>query len=142
MRGMTRETDILARYGGEEFVVILPETDKEEATNLARRICGAIEEEDFFGEETMPNGKFTISLGVAAMPDDATTKQQLIDAADKALYHAKKQGRNQVAVATEKAIRNAEKRPGKVTRLGLMGGSFNPVHYGHLAAAAEAMANV
>jgi diguanylate cyclase (GGDEF)-like protein len=114
LRGMTRETDIIARYGGEEFVVILPETDREEAFKLANRICSAIEEEEFFGEETMPNGKFTISLGVASMPDDAGNKQALIDAADKALYVAKKQGRNQVAVArkTEKPVRHVTKKAG------------------------------
>ena len=99
MRGLTRETDILARYGGEEFVIILPETTKEEAAGLARRICSAIEEEDFFGKEALPDGRFTISLGVAAMPDDAETKQDLIEASDKALYQAKKQGRDQVVLA-------------------------------------------
>ena len=99
IRGLTRETDILARYGGEEFVIILPETTKEEAAGLARRICSAIEEEDFFGKEALPNGRFTISLGVAAIPDDAETKQALIEAADKALYQAKKQGRDQVVLA-------------------------------------------
>jgi diguanylate cyclase (GGDEF)-like protein len=98
MRTMTRETDILARYGGEEFVIILPETSKDEAAGLARRICSAIEEEDVFGEETLPGGKFTISKGVAAMPDDAANKQDLIDSADKALYKAKHKGRNQVVV--------------------------------------------
>jgi diguanylate cyclase (GGDEF)-like protein len=111
MRGMTRETDILARYGGEEFVVILPETSKDEAANLARRICSAINEEDIFGEEAMPDGKFTISLGVASMPDDANNKQALIDAADKSLYMAKKQGRNQVSVArkAQRTIRGVTK---------------------------------
>ena len=99
MRGLTRETDILARYGGEEFVIILPETTKEEAAGLARRICSAIEEEDFFGKEALPDGRFTISLGVAAMPDNAENKQDLIEAADKALYQAKKQGRDQVVLA-------------------------------------------
>lgn len=98
MRSMTRETDILARYGGEEFVIVLPETSKDEAAGLAGRICSAIEEEDVFGEETLPGGKFTISMGVAAMPDDAANKQELIDIADKALYAAKKKGRNQVVV--------------------------------------------
>ncbi len=102
MRGLTRETDILARYGGEEFVIVLPETTKEEAAGLARRICSAIEEEDFFGKEAMPDGRFTISLGVASMPDDAGGKQDLIEAADKALYQAKKQGRDQVVLAKKK----------------------------------------
>lgn len=114
MRSMTRETDILARYGGEEFVIILPETTKDEATRLANRICSSIEEADFFGEESMPGGKFTISMGVAALPNDTTTKQGLIDIADKALYIAKKQGRNQVAVAKkiEKAITHDAKKAG------------------------------
>jgi diguanylate cyclase (GGDEF)-like protein len=96
MKTMTRETDILARYGGEEFVIVLPETEKPEALRLAKRICSAIEEAAFFGEESMPGGKFTISMGVAAMPDDAANKQALIDAADKALYAAKAGGRNRV----------------------------------------------
>ncbi len=95
MREMTRETDIIARYGGEEFVMVLPETTKVEATKLAKRIVEAIAAESFFGEEAMPSGKFTISMGVAAMPDDASNKQELIDCADKALYKAKDGGRNQ-----------------------------------------------
>jgi diguanylate cyclase (GGDEF)-like protein len=99
LRAMTRETDIIARYGGEEFVLVLPETTKTEATMLAKRIVEAIEAESFFGEEAMPGGKFTISMGVAAMPDDASNKQDLIDAADKSLYKAKDGGRNQVVTA-------------------------------------------
>ncbi len=95
----TRETDMIARYGGEEFAVILPETSKHDAMRVARKINTAVEAADVIGEETLPNSKFTISCGVATFPDDSSSKQGLIDQADRALYKAKEGGRNTVIAA-------------------------------------------
>ncbi len=95
-----RRFDITARYGGEEFVVILPETDKENSEVRAQRIRMMIEEFPFPRREVQPEKKITASIGVSVYPDDALTKQDLIKAADDALYMAKRNGRNQVRVAT------------------------------------------
>lgn len=99
LRSTIRETDIVARYGGEEFAIVLPETGKSEVGEVARKILEAIEKEDFCGEEILPDGKFTLSCGIAVFPHDATTREGLIDQADRALYEAKHTGRNRVCAA-------------------------------------------
>lgn len=90
-----REVDIAARYGGEEFVVILPETPFESALVAAERIRKKVEEEPVANEETQPNGKITVSIGVATLKE-GDDMIKLIEAADKALYAAKEEGRNRV----------------------------------------------
>jgi diguanylate cyclase (GGDEF)-like protein len=93
-----RAGDIACRYGGEEFVVILPETDVEAARACAEATRRAIAELklDFDGNELPP---ITASFGVAAFPGSTENPDQLLDAADKALYLAKSRGRNQVALS-------------------------------------------
>ncbi len=95
-----RRSDVFARYGGEEFVVILPETTKEVAQELAEDIRSLIEEHPFPGRENQPKGKVTISIGVASFPDDGRTPTSIVTAADNALYSAKRSGRNQVCLAS------------------------------------------
>ncbi|WP_353148715.1 sensor domain-containing diguanylate cyclase [Pollutimonas bauzanensis] len=91
-----RPADLAARYGGEEFVVILPDTDVEGAFYIAEKMRGTIEEKQMVHAVT-PNGVLTVSIGVAVMvPRDGDTPTMLTAAADKALYEAKKGGRNQV----------------------------------------------
>ncbi|MCP3978910.1 MAG: diguanylate cyclase [bacterium] len=91
-----RKSTIAARYGGEEFVLLIPETDKEGAEYFAGMIRGIVEEHAFPGEDSQPLGKVTVSMGVATFPEDAADITGLIDCADKALYQAKKAGRNAV----------------------------------------------
>lgn len=93
----SRTTDFVCRYGGEEMSIILPNTNAEEALFNAKRICKAIEEKDFYLNEK-DTAKVTISLGVATYPDNAETPQDLIEFADKGLYFAKENGRNQVGI--------------------------------------------
>ena len=95
-----RRSDITSRYGGEEFIVILPETNKAGSAIRAERIRRGVEEHRFVGRHVQPNQRITISIGVSTYPDDAWTKSDLIQAADEALYVAKRQGRNQVQLAT------------------------------------------
>ena len=90
-RDVSRKIDIIARYGGEEFGIILPTTKKEEALVLAERIRKAV--------EISPSLKnITISIGVASFPEDGDTKEALIAKADKALYEAKRSGKNKIRV--------------------------------------------
>lgn len=94
-----RGTDIVARYGGEEFVILLPETPLDAATHVAEKIRKTIENHHFPFKETQAGGKITISIGVGAYPDiSVTSGQGLIEAADKGLYSAKKNGRNRIYV--------------------------------------------
>lgn len=94
-----RVPDLVARYGGEEFMIILHGVDKEGAYTIAERVRSRVAETKFEGGENQPLGKVTISLGVATFPDDAENGDDLIHAADQALYRAKRGGRNNVQVA-------------------------------------------
>lgn len=90
-----RKSDVVARYGGEEFVVILPETSKKNALEVAERMRQAIAEHHFQG-----HGKsvyVTMSFGVAEYPKDSLDRDSLVQCADLAMYQAKKSGRNRVA---------------------------------------------
>jgi diguanylate cyclase (GGDEF)-like protein len=93
-----RRSDFLARYGGEEFVILLPNTPKNQAAVLAERLRKRVAEHPFAGREGQPGGKLTVSLGVAAMPNDADDPKDLLELADRALYRAKESGRNRVCV--------------------------------------------
>jgi len=92
----TREMDAPARYGGEEFVVILPETEGEYAAVAAERIRKAIAGTPFCQSEGREGLAITVSVGVAAYPEDAATREELISHSDRALYIAKRSGRNRI----------------------------------------------
>jgi diguanylate cyclase (GGDEF)-like protein len=87
------------RYGGEEFAILMVDTDKDKALSVARRLQKTIEQEQFEGEKiSQPNGKITVSIGIATFPSDADNSSKLTEAADLAVYRAKESGRNQVCV--------------------------------------------
>jgi two-component system, cell cycle response regulator len=96
-----RTIDIVARYGGEEFAVVLLDTGKEEAKQVAEKLRASVASSSFSGGETQPNGKLSISIGLATLPQDAANPAELVVIADKALYRAKHTGRNRVCVANE-----------------------------------------
>ena len=83
----SRKIDFVCRYGGEEFAIILPDASKRDAMIIAERIRANIEQ---------LSQKITVSLGVASFPDDGANKADLIQAADQALYEAKREGKNRV----------------------------------------------
>lgn len=91
-----RSTDVVARYGGEEFAVILLDTPPDEGFRTAQKIGQIFRENRFDGEHTQPNGKLTVSVGLASYPEDANSAEGLVRAADLALYEAKRRGRNTV----------------------------------------------
>lgn len=96
-RSQLRVIDIIGRYGGEEFAVALPETDIEAAEHIAERLRATVANTSFATDQGSIS--LTISVGVAVChPDDQTTLDAIIDRADRALYLAKRSGRNCVRV--------------------------------------------
>jgi diguanylate cyclase (GGDEF)-like protein len=96
-----RESDVCFRYGGDEFVIILAHTGLEDAMIVAERIRLQVEKKRFLAREGL-DIRLTASIGVASVPDHATTKIQILKAADAALYGVKKAVRNKVIAATAK----------------------------------------
>jgi diguanylate cyclase (GGDEF)-like protein len=87
-----RLSDVVVRYAGDEFVVLMPDTDKAQAGTLAERLRSEISSHPFrVGDESIT---CTISLGVATFPEDAETPDDLLRAADHAMYEAKRRGKN------------------------------------------------
>ncbi|RHW34052.1 GGDEF domain-containing protein [Lysinibacillus yapensis] len=93
MKKATREQDLCFRFGGEEFIILLPETNARDAYMIAERLRKALEKTD------SPFGRpVTFSAGVASFPEMAANSTELLELADKALYEAKKAGRNRVII--------------------------------------------
>jgi diguanylate cyclase (GGDEF)-like protein len=96
--GSVRDIDTFARYGGEEFVLILPETNLEGGLAVAEMLRLATRRTPFGGEDS-EGVPLTVSIGVACFPEHATSPEELLRAADEALYEAKLQGRDRVVTA-------------------------------------------
>jgi diguanylate cyclase (GGDEF)-like protein len=97
LRGRLRETDFCGRLGGEEFAVLLPNTNRQDALRLAEELrLSVAEEKPGLADTACP---LTISIGVAGGFDQAQTLEGLLDQADRALYQAKRLGRNQTVLA-------------------------------------------
>lgn len=108
IHGAIRETDIVGRYGGEEFAVILLHADMIQMAEVAERIRRTIEEAPFPNEEVQPMGKITVSIGGSCLSGGMMTIEDLIKSADEALYRAKGNGRNQVALKGRVCIRDRQ----------------------------------
>ncbi len=93
-----RPSDIAARYGGEEFLIILPETYKEEAQGVAERLLKRISLYPFRIDSRKEEVPFTISVGLTTYPGHGESAEEMVVLADMALYQAKKDGKNKVAV--------------------------------------------
>ncbi len=116
-----RRIDTLARLGGEEFALIVPDADGQQAFMLAERLRVALRDE-FDGEE----GAITISFGVACIPPHGKSRQDLLGAADDALYAAKELGRDRTVIYSKDVVgvltpangRNARRNEQLATRAG------------------------
>jgi diguanylate cyclase (GGDEF)-like protein len=102
IRGSARETDVVARFGGDEFALILPDTGGEGAFAVGERIRERIAAHTFLVADGL-GMRLTCSVGVATLPDAAGTADELIQAADKAMYAVKAAGKNgiQASPATD-----------------------------------------
>jgi diguanylate cyclase (GGDEF)-like protein len=95
LRGAARDVDLVARQGGEEFAAILPDCSCHQAIEVAERMRAAI--------AAIPEIGVTVSGGVATLPGDAIDAEQLVAAADKALYRAKRAGRDRISASVARA---------------------------------------
>ena len=98
MKTAFRKSDILAKYGGDEFVVILPGTDKVGAYLAAERLREKVEKAKFTGGESQPQGRVTVSVGIASYPEHGDTEDIILDRADRAMYVSKETGRNRTTI--------------------------------------------
>ena len=98
IRISARETDIVARFGGDEFALVLPETGTEGAAMVGERIKDKISVHPFLRKDGL-DIKLTVSVGIATLPDVANSAEELVQAADEAMYWVKEHGKNNVRVA-------------------------------------------
>ena len=97
LKGTLRSADVASRYGGEEFSVLLPQTSLQEAGVIAERMRERIEQTEFPYAKSQPLRAVTISIGVSTFSATVDTAEQIIWAADRALYEAKNKGKNKIS---------------------------------------------
>ena len=100
IRGSARETDVVARFGGDEFSLILPDTGREGAVSVAERIRDRIRVFTFLSSDGL-SVHLTASIGVATLPDVAGSAEELLRAADTAMYRVKDAGKDGIHIAQE-----------------------------------------
>jgi diguanylate cyclase (GGDEF)-like protein len=99
IRSSARETDVVARFGGDEFSLVLPDTGNEGALAVGERVRQRIAAHPFLASEGL-DIRLTVSIGVATLPDCASSAEELMRAADVAMYRVKERGKNGIQAAT------------------------------------------
>ena len=102
IRSSARETDVVARFGGDEFALVLPDTGGDGAYAVGERIRERIAAHRFLAADGL-DIHLTGSVGVATLPDVAASAEELVQAADKAMYHVKDSGKNGIHAAVAPA---------------------------------------
>jgi diguanylate cyclase (GGDEF)-like protein len=98
IRQSARETDVVSRFGGDEFALVLPDTGGEGAFAVGERIRERIAAHRFLAVDNL-DIHLTASVGVATLPDVAASAEELVSAADKAMYRVKESGKNGIVAA-------------------------------------------
>jgi diguanylate cyclase (GGDEF)-like protein len=98
IRNSARETDVVARFGGDEFALVLPDTGAEGAFAVGERIRERLAAYRFLAGDRL-DIHLTASVGVATLPDVAASSEELMQAADKAMYAVKESGKNGIQAA-------------------------------------------
>jgi diguanylate cyclase (GGDEF)-like protein len=98
IRSSARETDVVSRFGGDEFALVLPDTGGEGAFAVGERIRERIAAHTFLAGDGL-DIHLTASVGVATLPDVAASAEELVQAADKAMYQVKENGKNGIVAA-------------------------------------------
>ena len=98
IRSSARETDVVARFGGDEFSLVLPDTGGEGAFAVGERIRARVAEHQFLAADGL-DIHLTVSVGVATLPDAAASAEELVQAADAAMYVVKESGKNGIQAA-------------------------------------------
>jgi diguanylate cyclase (GGDEF)-like protein/putative nucleotidyltransferase with HDIG domain len=104
LKSSLREYDIVARFGGEEFIILMPETEPEEAFQLIEDIRATIDASKFSIPTRITPIKVTVSFGIAGRMGFSETPNEIIHNADSALYHSKLNGRNRTCVYTDQGF--------------------------------------
>jgi len=102
IRASARETDVVSRFGGDEFAIVLPDTGGEGAFAVGARVRDRITAHTFLADDGL-NIHLTASVGVATLPDVAASADELMHAADKAMYQVKESGKNGIQAASAPA---------------------------------------
>lgn len=115
IKGFLRKSDIFTRYGGEEFIIVMPQTDKKDAFQVAERITARVGANTF--KVSNHSIKIKISIGISefssSLTDGLDTAKLLLDAADKAVQRSKESGGNKVTVFSP-LYKDIQKKTGKV----------------------------
>jgi diguanylate cyclase (GGDEF)-like protein len=96
---LTRGSDICIRYGGDEFLILLPETNRHSALEVGAKLKKAVDDMAVNVNGSIGNLVVSLSIGIASYPEDTIEPQMLIELADKALYEAKKKGKDRIVLA-------------------------------------------
>jgi diguanylate cyclase (GGDEF)-like protein len=107
MKHCTRTEDTLSRYGGEEFCLICPGLSDKYVKELAKRLCEHVSRLTLDFEDTIIS-RMTVSVGMAIYPEHGTNSEELLRAADEALYKAKAQGKNRALLAGKQSKSSVE----------------------------------
>lgn len=106
LKGALRSADVASRYGGEEFCILLPQTGIVEAGAIADRIRQRVSSTHFPHGKTQPLGRVTVSIGVSTFSSMVNTSENIIAAADRALYQAKNMGKDRIVFYSEDKLHN------------------------------------